>query len=268
MRVGHFLLPLLLAASGSAQSAEFISRRDLNGTLKIGENATPRRFIVELKSRAHRAHVSAKVTGLPGLRVVKEFDSDLFPGVSIECESHCSAESLTDALDADEDGPVVASVYRSTLVRLLPPAIEGESFSNDAAAANYSVHGSTGVEKLHQAGIIGEGAIIAVVDSGVQYTHPAVKSSVRNLPTQLNRRISVFANKDAFIARWRHWPQLYSNWRLRSCRQRFVSTPNLLLCSRACEADFHLFHEHGLMYQPSPTTIRWTNMATAPMSQE
>ncbi|KAF3058416.1 C5a peptidase [Daldinia childiae] len=156
MRVGYSLLPLLLAASGSAQSAEFISRRDLNGTLKIGENATPRRFIVELKSRAHRAHVSAKVKGLSGLRVVKEFDSDLFPGVSIECETHCSAESLTDALDADEDGPVVASVYRSTLVRLLPAAIEGESFSNDAAAANYSVHGSTGVEKLHQAGIIGE----------------------------------------------------------------------------------------------------------------
>ncbi|KAI1653822.1 subtilisin-like protein [Daldinia decipiens] len=178
MRVGHSLLPLLFAASGGAQSAEFISRRDLNGTSKIGESATPRRFIVELKSRAHRAHISAKVTGLPGLRVVKEFDSDLFPGLSIECESHCSAESLTGALDADEDGSVVASVYRSTIVRLLPQAIEGESFSNDAAAANYSVHGSTGVEKLHQAGIIGEGAIIALVDSGVQYTHPALGGGI------------------------------------------------------------------------------------------
>ncbi|KAI8965200.1 subtilisin-like protein [Daldinia sp. FL1419] len=178
MRAGHSLLPLLLAAFGSAQNTDFISRRDLNGTSKIVENATPRRFIVELKSRAHRAHVSAMIAVLPGLRVVKEFDSDLFPGVSIECENHCSAESLTVTLDADEDDPVVASVYRSTIMRLSPPAIQGESFSDDASAANYSVHGSTGVAKLHQAGIIGEGAIIAVVDSGVQYTHPALGGGI------------------------------------------------------------------------------------------
>ncbi|KAI0383361.1 subtilisin-like protein [Hypomontagnella monticulosa] len=178
MRVSYSLLPLVLGASGSAWGSRIPTRRDLNGTAKIGDNATPRRFIVELKSRAHRARVSAKVAELPGLHIVKEFDSDLFPGVSIECESHCNAESLTDTLDADEDGPVVATVYQSTLMRLLPPAIEGESFSNDATAANYSVHGSTGVEKLHQAGIIGEGATIAIVDSGVQYTHPALGGGI------------------------------------------------------------------------------------------
>ncbi|KAI1394404.1 subtilisin-like protein [Hypoxylon trugodes] len=178
MRVSYSLLALLFSTSSSAHTVQPLSRRDLNGTAKIGDNATPRRFIVELKSRAHRAHVSAKVAALPGLCVVKEFDSDLFPGVSVECDSHCSPDSLTETLDADEDSPVVASVYRSTVVRLLPPAIQGESFSDDAAAANYSVHGSTGVEKLHQAGIIGEGAIIAIVDSGVQYTHPALGGGI------------------------------------------------------------------------------------------
>ncbi|KAI1371153.1 subtilisin-like protein [Hypoxylon crocopeplum] len=171
-------LALLLGASSAVWGTQVPSRRDLNETAKVGGHATPRRFIVELKSRAHRARVSAKATALPGLRIVKEFDSDLFPGVSIECESLCSAESLVDALDADEEGPVVASVYKSTLVRLVPPAIEGESFSDDAAAANYSVHGSTGVEKLHQAGVIGEGATIAIVDSGVQYTHPALGGGI------------------------------------------------------------------------------------------
>ncbi|KAI2464028.1 subtilisin-like protein [Annulohypoxylon bovei var. microspora] len=178
MRVSLSLLALLLAAPGGTWGAERLSRRDVNGTAKIGDSATPRRFIVELQSRAHRARVSAKVAGLPGLSVVKEFDSDLFPGVSIECADHCDAESLTNALDADEDGPFVASVYKSTLVRLLQPAFEGESFSDDAAAANYSVHGSTGVEKLHKAGIIGTGATIAVIDSGVQYTHPALGGGI------------------------------------------------------------------------------------------
>ncbi|OTA54818.1 subtilase [Hypoxylon sp. EC38] len=178
MRVSNSLLALLLGASGSVWGSQSLSRRDVNSTAKIGNNATPRRFIVELKSRSHRASASARVAGLPGLHVVKEFDSDLFPGVSIECDTHCDADSLTKTLDAGEDGPVVASVYKSTLVRLIPPAIEGESFGDDAAAANYSVHGSTGVEKLHQAGIIGEGATIAVVDSGVQYTHPALGGGI------------------------------------------------------------------------------------------
>ncbi|OTA98137.1 hypothetical protein M426DRAFT_259709 [Hypoxylon sp. CI-4A] len=178
MRVSNSLLALLIGASSSAWGAQSFSRRDVNDTAKVGHDATPRRFIVELKTRAHRANVSAKIAGLPGLRVVKEFDSDLFPGVSVECDGHCNAESLTTVLDAGEDSAIVASVYRSTLVRLLPSAIEGESFSNDAAAANYSVHGSTGVDKLHEAGIIGEGATIAVVDSGVQYTHPALGGGI------------------------------------------------------------------------------------------
>ncbi|KAI1101567.1 subtilisin-like protein [Jackrogersella minutella] len=178
MRATNSLLALLLGASGSAWGLQPLSRRDPNNVAKIGDSATPRRFIVELKSRAQRAHISSKVAGLPGLHVVKEFDSDLFPGMSIECDGHCNAESLTDALDADEDSPVVASVYKSTMVRLLSPAFEGESFSDDAAASNYSVHGSTGVEKLHQAGIIGEGAVVAIVDSGVQYTHPALGGGI------------------------------------------------------------------------------------------
>lgn len=43
-----------------------------------------------------------------------------------------------------------------------------------AASANYSVHAQTGVDKLHEQGIYGEGVVIAVVDTGTQYTHPAL----------------------------------------------------------------------------------------------
>ncbi|KAL7622720.1 hypothetical protein AAE478_006398 [Parahypoxylon ruwenzoriense] len=172
----RFTNPLLtlLGASSSVSGAQLASGRHLNDTSRMRDNATPRRYIVELKSRAHNARVAETVAGLAGLRTVKEFDSDLFPGVSIECGNHYDPDSLRDTLDQDDEGPVIASVYRSTLVRLLPPAIEGETYSDDATASNYSAHGSTGVEKLHQAGIIGEGATIAIVDSDVQYTHPAV----------------------------------------------------------------------------------------------
>ncbi|ROV95580.1 hypothetical protein VSDG_05298 [Cytospora chrysosperma] len=43
-----------------------------------------------------------------------------------------------------------------------------------AASANYSVHAQTGVDKLHAQGIYGDGVVIGVVDTGTQYTHPAL----------------------------------------------------------------------------------------------
>jgi hypothetical protein len=116
-----------------------------------------------------------RVASIDGLRIVKTFDHDIFPAVSVECDHACDATSVAAALDNDEDGGgIVATVFKSTPVRLFP-TIEGESFSDDAEASNYSVHGLTGVEQLHAAGIIGEGAVVAIVDSGVQYTHPAVR---------------------------------------------------------------------------------------------
>lgn len=62
-------------------------------------------------------------------------------------------------------------------LRIIRP-IEGESFSNNDAATNYSYHAMTGVEKLHKAGITGKDATVAVIDTGVNYTHPALGGGV------------------------------------------------------------------------------------------
>ncbi|KAK1997650.1 hypothetical protein LX36DRAFT_577966, partial [Colletotrichum falcatum] len=37
-----------------------------------------------------------------------------------------------------------------------------------------SIHFSTGVDQLHEAGIFGKGVKVAVIDSGVDYLHPAL----------------------------------------------------------------------------------------------
>ena len=58
---------------------------------------------------------------------------------------------------------------------MLAPSIGLTSYSKDATAMNYSIHGMTGVDKLHDAGILGKGATVAVVDTGVDYRHPAVR---------------------------------------------------------------------------------------------
>ncbi|KAI0163766.1 subtilase [Pestalotiopsis sp. NC0098] len=164
-----------LAISGHATAQRLSARQSQNGTSLT--DATPRRYIVELKSRDQSARVVDKVATIDGLRIVKTFDHDIFPAVSVECDHACDATSVTAALDEDEDDGVVAAVFKSSPVRLVP-TIEGQSYSDDAAASNYSVHGLTGVEQLHAAGIIGEGATVAIVDSGVQYTHPALGGGI------------------------------------------------------------------------------------------
>ncbi|KZL83766.1 minor extracellular protease vpr protein [Colletotrichum incanum] len=164
-------LGALLGAVGTAKAFHQFAPRSLNGT--GASDAVPKRYIVEYKSRAHGSRIAATIaTGFPGLRVVKQFDSDIFPGLAVECEHECNLDSVKLALDGDGE-PVVASVYKSQILQILP-TVEGESFSDDAAALNYSVHGLTGVEKLHEDGILGEGATVAIVDSGIQYTHPAL----------------------------------------------------------------------------------------------
>lgn len=174
MRATRTLLALLAATSSAWATVDFPSRRDLNETSSSHSDAVPRRYIVELKSRAQCTRFFDKVAGTAGLKVVKRFDSDLFPGVSVECDHACTEDSLRAALDGASDDAAVATVYKSTRVRILD-TVKGESFSDDAAASNYSVHGITGVETLHKDGILGAGATVAIVDSGVQYTHPAVR---------------------------------------------------------------------------------------------
>ncbi|KAK2613615.1 hypothetical protein N8I77_000519 [Diaporthe amygdali] len=175
MRATPTLLALL-GVTSSAWAVDFPSRRDLNETSSASDT-TPRRYIVELKSRAHGTRFASKVADTAGLKVVKQFDSDLFPGVSVECDHACTAESLKAALDDGADDGAVATVYKSTRVKILD-TVKGESYSDDASASNYSVHGITGVEKLHGENILGAGAVVAIVDSGIQYTHPALGGGI------------------------------------------------------------------------------------------
>lgn len=172
MRATFFLALLATASNASAQHPW---RREVhkNETSAEPTDSAPKRYIVELKSLDRCARIKAKVDGTRGLRVVKSFDHRLFPAISVECEGGCNADSLARAInDGDDDAPV-ATVYKSTTMRLRLPA-EGESYADDAKAASYSFHGLTGVEQLHRDGIIGEGATVAIVDSGVYWQHPAL----------------------------------------------------------------------------------------------
>jgi subtilisin family serine protease len=97
--------------------------------------------------------------------VLKVFDSNIFTGVSVEIEE--------DNIDTIEAIQSVSRAWSSNKIKLAPH-IPTLSFSDDASASVYTVHNWTGVDRLHAAGIKGKGAVVAVVDTGIQYTHPDV----------------------------------------------------------------------------------------------
>ena len=83
-----------------------------------------------------------------------------------------------DNVDTLQEVAEVAHAWPASRFYLLPVETE-DSFSDDATAANWSVHWATGVDKAHAAGNFGKGVKVAVIDSGVDYNHPAVCASRR-----------------------------------------------------------------------------------------
>ena len=202
MRVTNVFLVALSAAAVQSRSHRREDRPEKPGP----NDATPRRYIIELNSRAQSAQVVAKAADIPGLKVVKHFDSDIFPAVSVDCTGACDAQSLKVAFQGptDEGSSAIAHVYKSQMVELVPPVEELDpgSVAANAAGPNTTIHQATGVQSLHDAGILGEGATIAVVDSGIQYTHPAVR--ILHIKMDGPRLLTIFDT-----AWWWIWPGVH-----------------------------------------------------------
>ncbi|KAK1993346.1 subtilase [Colletotrichum falcatum] len=165
MRVASALVSVLaLAGTGAAK----VSRRaaDEGGARPSDDTAVaPKKFILELEQGADKDAVVQQLQAVPGSKVIKVFDSSVFKGIAVESDTE-----NTDSLEAIV--PVVKA-WHSTRIQLAPVVTE-ESFSDDAKALNYSIHWMTGVDKLHKQGILGKGVKVGVVDTGTDYTHPAL----------------------------------------------------------------------------------------------
>jgi len=111
--------------------------------------------------------MEAALSGMDDTKVVRVFTNDLFTAVTVE-----TIGQNLDTLNA------LSNVQRAWSSKKFPLAkpIKGATFSHEAAvgAELYEIHSTTGVDKAHAAGVTGNGAVIAVVDTGTDYNHPAL----------------------------------------------------------------------------------------------
>lgn len=81
-------------------------------------------------------------------------------------------ETDTDNVDTLRQMDGVINVWPASIVP--KPQVEKSSHFSSNARHNYSIHQWTGVDRLHAKGIRGKGATVAIIDTGIDYTHKAV----------------------------------------------------------------------------------------------
>jgi hypothetical protein len=135
----------------------------------FGQKFRPNQYIVEYASNTGALAARDSLASKGGIQVRKTFSSGVFSGASIE----------TEAFDLDSliALPEVANVWRNNIYTLEPSSAQ----VNPAKPLDSIIHNTTGVSKLHDAGILGEGAVVGIVDTGIWYDHPAVSVSQSSL---------------------------------------------------------------------------------------
>ncbi|RSL59542.1 hypothetical protein CEP54_007251 [Fusarium duplospermum] len=97
------------------------------------------------------------------------FDSEVFRGVSFDVKN-----ATNNTLAEIEALPEVSKIWPAAYFHL---PVEGSAAVADSDSRlkypAWSVHNDTNVAAMHQAGHFGEDVVIAIVDSGIDYTHPA-----------------------------------------------------------------------------------------------
>lgn len=121
--------------------------------------------------RPHAAvYESLELQGV-SLKVMMEYDTpDIFSGASVKLENAADVDLIRQTLGVLAARPVT-QLLPSQPLNVMPLNVTERAI---AAVDTQSSHVMTGVDKLHATGITGKNIKIGIIDTGVDYTHPAL----------------------------------------------------------------------------------------------
>ncbi|ESK92033.1 hypothetical protein Moror_10317 [Moniliophthora roreri MCA 2997] len=137
-----------------------------------------RRYIVELENTpgfgdVHEPLYAALKSHHVGFKVDKEYRSQgVFYGAAVTLDDPEDVTALENAPGVIAVRPV-RTYSRPEPIKMIPV----NPLSSDGfvpVAESQSSHVMTGVDKLHAKGITGEGIKVGIIDTGIDYTHPAL----------------------------------------------------------------------------------------------
>ncbi|KAK0620517.1 subtilase [Immersiella caudata] len=123
-----------------------------------------RRLILEFEQGTDHSRLRSDLASRKGVKILQSFTSKVFSGVSLEAPFD-SVESLQ-AL------PPVARAWKARTLQL--ESQPSPAKAQASSSPEYNIHGITNVDRVHALGILGKGAKVGVIDTGVDYTHPAL----------------------------------------------------------------------------------------------
>ncbi|KAI0539014.1 peptidase S8/S53 domain-containing protein [Xylaria digitata] len=166
-----FVLSLLASAGGflSTEVKKLSEAKHLSGS-----------YVVEFEDSQDASEFFNRIGSKAKTRM--NFDSSIFKGVSIQFHDTESAEDEAAALAGLSS---VKRVWPNRIYDLPKDEIVWTGKSKDASVAHsnvkrqlgndtFSPHLMTQVDKLRAKGIVGKGIKIGVIDTGIDYTHPAL----------------------------------------------------------------------------------------------
>ncbi|KZL86648.1 subtilisin carlsberg [Colletotrichum incanum] len=182
----------IIAKDTSAKTPRAEFNDDGNKNLKSGNEFLPGAYIVEFADKNDSPTSFYEGLQADGLDVESRMDlsNTLFKGVSFQVKN-LSAENHNPTLFRRqmEASPRIKSVWPVRIIKLNTPENNSASPKPDirnvrdkrqgTALGNstkdtFSPHVMTQVDKLREQGVTGKGVRIAVIDSGIDYTHPAL----------------------------------------------------------------------------------------------
>ncbi|SGZ46207.1 CIC11C00000000809 [Sungouiella intermedia] len=136
---------------------------DVDGAKQLKSDYAPGRYIVQYETPASPEVQLSRISALGyDVSVQQNYETNIFHGMSFEVLNDNST-TLEDLRSLEN----IKSVWRASIVTL-------EFDPLTATAPKWNPHAVTGVDKLHDLGYTGKDVVIGVVDTGVNYNHPAV----------------------------------------------------------------------------------------------